>query len=77
VTIITVSTEVFDMVLLINRYYNTMGYTIRKYYSVKLARKVARMEQQTSFENIKEVDQREVFCVDRTELLKWILEKRK
>jgi hypothetical protein len=25
------------------------------------------------FENIKEGDQREVFCVDRTKLLKWIL----
>jgi hypothetical protein len=33
--------------------------------------------QQTLFGNIKEGDQREVFCVHRTKLLKWILEKHK
>ena len=36
VPIITVNVEVFDVVLLINRHYNKIGYTIRKYYSVKL-----------------------------------------
>jgi hypothetical protein len=33
--------------------------------------------QHTLFENLKEGDQREVFCVERTKLLKWILEKHK
>jgi hypothetical protein len=33
--------------------------------------------QQTLFENFKEGDQKEVVCVDRRKLLKWILEKHK
>jgi hypothetical protein len=45
---------------------------------VKLARKVACMEHsRLCLKNIKEGDQREVFCADKTKKLKWILEKHK